>query len=245
MSLTLLTSKIIDIATEHANELGIGNPAMADCVCGWVLSRIAVEMDRYPRVNETYTLSTWVESWNRHFSVRNFRVDDAEGNALGHATSVWMVLDTVTRENAGLEHLHLAPELIDGTPSPVGRMARHRPILPCGASDEDAKGAERATAPDAEYTFRYTDLDFYRHVNTVRYVSMVLNQFTLEEMDTTQVRRLELSFMKESRYGEKVVLRRTDNSLTTLFSLSDAEDGATHLFASVARSERREPWEQA
>ena len=47
ISLPLLTSKIIDIATAHANSLGIGNPAMEARGCGWVLSRIAIEMGRY------------------------------------------------------------------------------------------------------------------------------------------------------------------------------------------------------
>lgn len=248
LSLPLLTSKIIDIATAHANSLGVGNPAMADRGCGWVLSRIAIEMERYPRVNETYTLLTWVESWNRHFSVRNFRVEDSAGHALGHATSVWMVLNTATRENAGLGHLHLDPSLIDGTRSPVGKMRRHLPISPYSETPEGEKPegetpeGVRATGPDVEYTFRYTDLDFYRHVNTVRYVSMVLNRFTLEEMDATQVRRLEMSFMKESRYGEQVLLRRADRDMTSLFSLSDASDGAIHLFAAVTRSERHPEW---
>lgn len=38
MSLPLLVSKIIDIATAHANSLGIGNPSMAAMNRGWVLS---------------------------------------------------------------------------------------------------------------------------------------------------------------------------------------------------------------
>lgn len=34
ISLALLTSKIIDIATAHANSLGIGNPSMEALGCG-------------------------------------------------------------------------------------------------------------------------------------------------------------------------------------------------------------------
>jgi len=44
MSLPILASKIIDIATAHANSLGIGNPDMPDTDMGWVLSRLTVEM---------------------------------------------------------------------------------------------------------------------------------------------------------------------------------------------------------
>ena len=224
ISLALLTSKIIDIATAHANSLGIGNPSMQALGCGWVLSRLAVEMERYPRVNETYTLSTWIESWNRHFSVRNFRIADSHGEPYGHATSVWMVLNTETRENAGLSHLHLNPEMIVGAPVPMAKQGRH--------------GAFEATAPVKNYVFQYGDLDFYRHVNTVRYVTLLLNQFTLDEMDETQVERLELAFMREGRYGESVNLLRADNGLQTLFSLADASAGTPLLSASLTRRAR-------
>lgn len=238
IALPLLTSKIIDIATAHANSLGIGNPSMESLGCGWVLSRIAIEMERYPRVNETYRLSTWIESWNRHFSVRNFRIADAEGNPLGHATSVWMVLNTVTRENAGLSHLSLAPDMITGEACPMARPGRHAVIVPEDFEGECAASTLRATAPAVEYTFKYGDLDFYRHVNTVRYVNLLLNRFTLEEMDSTQVARLEMAFMREGRYGETVRLLRSDDGLHTSFALSDASTGTALLSAALVRRPR-------
>lgn len=238
ISLPLLTSKIIDIATAHANSLGIGNPSMEALGCGWVLSRIAIEMERYPRVNETYTLTTWIESWNRHFSVRDFRISDAHGNALGHACSVWMVLNTRTRENAGLSHLSLAPEMISGETCPIAKPARHAQVLHYGSLEEPQRGSLRATAPDFIYTFQYSDLDYYRHVNTVRYVSMLLNRFSLAEMDETQVSRLEMAFMHESRYGESVCLTRADDGLQTSFWLADAAAGTGLFSASLSRRPR-------
>lgn len=228
MALPLLTAKIIDIATEHANSLGIGNPDMKSLGFGWVLSRIAIEIHHYPRVNEEYTLSTWIESWNRHFSVRNFMISDAEGNPCGYASSVWMVLNWKTRENAGTSHLNLDPEMISGETIPIAKMGKHRPIVMPG--EEIHNGALVANAPSKIYTFGYSDLDFYRHVNTVRYVSMLLNCFTLEEMDTTEIERIEMWFMRESRYGETVRLMRRQEDLQTWFGLVDDGDG-TALFS--------------
>lgn len=46
LSLPVLTTKIIDIATAHANSLGIGNPSMKEMKAGWVLSRLTIEIDR-------------------------------------------------------------------------------------------------------------------------------------------------------------------------------------------------------
>lgn len=238
MSLPLLTSKIIDIATAHANSLGIGNPAMASLGCGWVLSRIAIEIDRYPRVNETYSLTTWVETWNRHFSIRNFMISSGDGTPLGYATSVWMVLNMQTRENAGLSHLSLSPDIISHRECPIGKIGKHQIVVSDDKEREVSRGYIRATSPSKEYVFQYGDLDFYRHVNTVRYVSMLLNQYTLEQMDATQVSRLEMTFMHEGRYGQQVVLERADDKLQTSFSLADVATGTALLSAVVLRRPR-------
>lgn len=224
LSLPLLTQKIIDVATAHANSLGIGNPSMELMGCGWVLSRLAVEMDRWPGVNETYSISTWVESWNRHFSVRNFRVADAKGNPLGHASSVWMVLNYRTHENAGLSHLSLAADMISGEGVPIAKPGR--PHI-----GDDAQ-------TQREYRFKYCDLDFYRHVNTVRYIELLLNSFGLEMMDEWQIARIDLAFMRESRYGRTVKVKMQErikegDERHIDFSLVDSEDGETAVGASV------------
>ena len=51
MSLPMLAQKLIDVATEHANILEIGNPFMPNPDMGWVLSRLTIEMTSYPREN--------------------------------------------------------------------------------------------------------------------------------------------------------------------------------------------------
>ncbi len=251
ISLPLLTSKIIDIATAHANSLGIGNPSMQSLGCGWVLSRIAIEMFRYPAVNQIYSLTTWVESWNRHFSVRNFMISDQYGEPIGYASSVWMVLNFNTRENFGLSHLSIPADIISDHPCPIAKFGRHPNIVVDPQDEELPRGVVKATIPPVEYTFNYCDLDFYRHVNTVRYVSLLLNTFTLEEMDKTQIERLEMAFMHESHYGERVTLLRADEEIQTEegnigiqshFTLTPATPGATtYLSAKITRRPRPNP----
>lgn len=240
LALPLLVSKIIDIATAHANALGIGNPAMASLNCGWVLSRLAIEMESYPKVNTDYTLTTWVETWNRHFSERIVMVSDSAGTPLGYARTIWMVLNTETRESMGLSHLHFPPELVSGRKCPIPRQGKHRPVMPLGFNGELPGGALRATAPDWDYTFKYCDLDFYRHVNTVRYVSLLLNRLSLEEMDSHRVKRLELAFMHEGKYGMEVRVSRsfTPETGETAFAITDKKTGEEILFARLVMTDR-------
>ena len=53
------------------------------------------------------------------------------------------------------------------------------------------------------YTFRYSDIDFNRHVNTLRYICVILNMFPLEFYDSHFIGRFEITFMKETYIDEK------------------------------------------
>lgn len=209
LAINVLVSNIIEVATAHANSLGIGNPTMEHLGAGWVLSRLTVEMAFYPGVNTSYTIHTWVESWNRHFSVRDFEICDEKGKTCGYARSIWMVLNTVTHENYGLAHLKLDPEMIIDRPCPIERQQKHIEILP--KEDDSKKNILIANKPIETYTFKYNDIDFYRHVNTVRYVTLLLNSFTLQEFDKMYLQRLELSFLHEGNFGETVDILRHDD----------------------------------
>ena len=240
MSLPVLVSKLIDIATAHANSLGIGNPSMAYMNAGWVLSRLTIEVDEYPKVNETYVISTWIETFNRHFSERAFKICSSAGKLYGYARSIWMVMDTVKHTNVGLSHLNLSEEYICGEKAPIARQAKHMPIIEADCVAEVAKGALTATHPAFDYRFKYCDLDSYRHVNTIRYVILLLNRFSLEEHDLTFVKRLELSFMHEAKYGMDTKLLRADddNRILSSFLLCDASDSAPLFFARLFREHR-------
>lgn len=223
VSLPVLVTKMIDIATHHANSLGIGNPAMTHLGGGWVLSRLVIEMDRYPKANEEYSLTTWVEGWNRHFSERSFAVVDSAGQTVGYARSIWMVLDMNTHESMGLTHL-IPPEcMLSDRRAPIARIGRHRILEP--------------SISDRKHMFRYCDLDYYRHVNTVRYIELLLNQFSLQEMDSSMIRRIELCFMHEGPYGEAVDVRCESHDLISEFTIARA-DSTPILTASTLRIER-------
>lgn len=206
MPLTLLVSRVIEIATEHANTLGIGYSNMNHLNTGWVLSRLTVEMLSYPKVNETYRIITWIESWNRHFSERNFEIQNQQGATIGYVRSVWMVINTITHENAGTVGLPFEDSWISERLCPISKQGKLRPV--------------DCVSPN-EYRFGYTDIDFYRHVNTVRYIGLLLNQFTMDDYDRNMIRRFEIAFMHEGHYGQNIKIKRSDESGNVNFELVD------------------------
>ena len=228
MSLPLLAQKLIDVATEHANILDIGNPSMPSPDMGWVLSRLTIEMERYPEENTDYSITTWVEDWNRHFSRRAFSISDADGNTLGYARSIWMVLNTSDRSNAGLSGLNFNPDWISGIECPIPMQEKHVRIEPDGS--------------ETVYRFKYCDIDFYRHVNTVRYIDLLLNQFDMKTYDQNIVNRLELSFLHEASYGMdiRIMTQTSDtNPLLHRLYLEKADASMPILYSRIRFAPRK------
>ncbi|MCH5217067.1 MAG: acyl-[acyl-carrier-protein] thioesterase [Muribaculaceae bacterium] len=200
LPLTMLVAQLIDVATDHANQLGIGFLKLEPLGRGWVLSRLSVEMRRWPLTGEAYVVKTWIESWNAHFSERCFSFTTKSGETLGYARTIWMIIDLTTHQSVGTGGEHVPAELIDGSACPIPGLRRHRPFTP-----------QKVT----EYVFKYCDLDFYRHVNTVRYISILLNQFTLADFDTHLLSRFDIAFAHEAKYGETAIIKSIEEEVET------------------------------
>ena len=223
MPLTLLMRRIIEVATYHANSWGVGYARLIQDNHVWVLSRVTIEVSRFPRVNENYRLTTWIEDYNRHFSQRKMRLDDGEGNMLGYVRTIWMVIDLSTRASVDISQLSYIRENISDRPCPIEPMSRLRPI-------------EQGHSVD--YTFGYMDCDFNRHVNTVRYLSHLMNLFDMDCYDHYFIRRMEISFVKETHYGETCQFIIDDNDpMDSRMSVTDA-DGNDHVRARFQWQER-------
>jgi len=197
MPITLVAAKAIEIATEHANALGIGYSELAEYRLGWVLARLSIEMVRYPNINETYSMSTWIEGYNRFFSDRCYVMTDSEGKIIANIRSMWVAIDMKTRSMADLSKLERERFPISDRKCPVSK--ERAPLI--------AKGAK---ADSRNYTFKYCDIDFNRHVNTIRYLDLVLNSYSLDFFDKNSISRLDVSFEQECHFGETVTLLTGD-----------------------------------
>ena len=222
MPLTLLMTRIIEIATWHANSWGVGYARLIQDNQVWVLSRVTIEVTSMPRVNQEYTLTTWIEDYNRHFSQRNMRLDDAQGNPLGYVRTIWMVIDMNTRASVDISQLSYICENISDLPCPIEPQSHLRPIQQGHAID---------------YTFGYMDCDFNRHANTVRYLDHLMNLYDMDCYDHYFIRRMEIAIIKETHYGETAQFI-IDDSDPMDSRMSVTIDGTDHVRARFQWHER-------
>ncbi len=202
MPLSLLVERIIETATEHANKLHIGYADLAEYHIGWVLSRLSIEVDRWPAMNTDYALRTWITDVIRLWSTRSHELLDADGDVIGRVRTVWVAIDTEKRTAADLSVLDPEAFVCPGRECPLPPMRR---LSPVGEADRNF-----------EYEFRVSDIDVNRHVTSRRYVDLVVDANTLGWYDTHCVRGFDIAFQHECLFGQKVSVAvkeiRTDDS---------------------------------
>lgn len=179
-----------EVAGTHCAHLGIGRPVTDGLGIIWVLSRARVAFTRVPRLFER----VWVETWplpRRHlYYPRANRFLDSEGNDIGGAFSLWLLLDLNTRKAVGNDVV--AAHLPDNADLPAG------PGMPVGARP---LGADILSA---DYLPVYSDFDLNGHVNNTRYLDWCCNALGVEALRDRQLTAFDICYESELRPGQAV-----------------------------------------
>lgn len=193
-NLRLLTilNYLQDIAGAHASRLGVSVADLRPGGLTWVLSRIHLLVERYPRAEETVTVRTWPATRHGLFTCREFELFDAEEACVARASTSWALLKVATRRPVRLEE-HLPPY----------------PLVPRRAVDDDFAALpafpQEATA---EMGFRVLrgDLDINHHVNNTVFAGWALEAVP-DGIAAGVLTELEIAFRAEALYGESIVSR--------------------------------------
>ena len=188
-----LLNYLQDTAGLHATRLGISVSDLRKLGLTWVLSRIHLIVNNYPRAGANIVVRTWPASRQGLFSCREFELASEGGKQiLGRATTSWAALNISSRRPVKLEE-HLPAY----------------PLLARRAIDDDF--STLPPFPDSatsELCFRVlrSDLDSNQHVNNAIYAGWALETVP-DGIAAGTLAELEISFRAEVRYGETVLSR--------------------------------------
>ena len=217
LSARIKPSAILEIMQEmagvHAELLDVGRSRLLPMNQAWVLSRVEVQMDRFPLSGEIIKVETFPMPNRRVFFPRYFIFRDADGNQIGCAGTLWVVLDISTRKMvSGSEITSFMPDNSDLT-APMG--------LPATVEEIAADSHEDLRFPV------YTDLDVNGHVNNTRYLDWCCNALGIDTMRTHEMRQFAVNYHQEILPGQEVrtILRRN----AAAFSFSGFEGDVRHF----------------
>lgn len=197
-SVATLIGYMLDVAGEDADRKGFGISALDNESTTWVLSRLAVDIEAQPKQYEEIAIDTWVNEFTRLSSTRNFRIHRGE-ECVAKGVSQWCMLNMESRQVVDMSLMKEAYQLaMVDEPAPIPAPLRLRPITPVGSASRPVV---------------YSDIDFNRHVNTLRYVDLIFDNVPLELIEQNRGLRIDLNFIAEALYGETLTIGwvREDN----------------------------------
>jgi len=180
---------LLTTAGFNADDNGFGLRRLHELESAWVLSRMAIEMIRYPEQYENIQVETWVEEVGRVNTTRNFCIRDEKDEIIGNACSVWVFFDMKTRRAKDLQTLDGIHEFANGE---VGLI--DKPIKLGTVEGEDYDG----------FKVKYSDIDINGHVNSIRYIQWISDCFSLDCYRKCSVKRFEINYMNEMLFDDFV-----------------------------------------
>ena len=198
-------------AGEHASLLGVAVTDLRKSGHTWVMSRLHLAMERYPRGAGSVRIKTWPSGRGTLFTTRDFELFDPDGALLGTATTSWAVLSLKTRR----------PVKLSGV-LPLYPIIEKRALLDTFSTLPQLEVSEL----DLCLPVLRGDLDTNRHVNNTVYAGWALETIPEEIDSTCRLADLEIAFRAEALYGDTIVARtaRTDEACY-LHRIENAGDG--------------------
>jgi acyl-ACP thioesterase len=141
-------------------------------------------------VGDELEVETWPSGIERSVALRDFRIS-RQGRVVGQATSLWFVLDMVTRLplrphkilpehlHERTEHLIVLPKLVPPLPEPVTRQRR--------------------------FDVRQADIDLNQHVTAASYVAWAMEAVPEELWRSQRLATIDIQFLEECHLGSRIL----------------------------------------
>ena len=208
-TLTALLDYLQDCCTFQSEDLGIGLDFLTENHTAWILSSWQVDILRYPKLGEQLLISTWPYEMRDFFGLRNFKIEDAQGELILGADSVWVCVDT----DSG-KPMRPLPQMIEKYPPEpkldMEYLGRKLPRLP--------QGEERTPIHVPHYF-----IDTNQHVNNAKYI--LIGEECLPE--NFKVHRIWAEYRRPAVLGDVICPHVSVEPSCTAVGLCN-EDGAAY-----------------
>lgn len=193
--LSQLCNYLQEAASVHADILGLSKDVLAGYNLTWVLARMRVRVDRYPKWRDEVHVLTFPHKMGKLTAQRDFVLMLQDGSNVGAASSEWMCLDLAKRRAARLPDI--MGNCANNVRTPVWPgNAFTKPVYPDNPVDETEKSFE----------VYQTHIDLNGHVNNVRYIEWMM-ECAPETATDRKVREMEIVYRAEAFLGETVIAR--------------------------------------
>lgn len=174
-----------DVASIHAEDIGVGYLTMLNKNFYWVLSRIKFDIIQMPEINQVVIVETWPHKKGIIDFDRDYLIKSLSGEILIKGTSKWCVIDTINRALQRTENINYVGDYVLDVnyQEKFGKI-----ILP------DCEPTKTFT-----HTVMFSDLDHNNHMNNTNYANLVLNA-----VNNKKLTHFEINFNNECVLNDQI-----------------------------------------
>ncbi len=204
-SLVSMCDYILQAAGDDADNNNFGVRDLNCEGCSWVLLRMGVEIFRRLEQYEEFTVRTWVNDVNRMMTTRNMVVCDSRGETVAAAITQWAIIDIEKRRAVDVTARADFSHVVRNEPSPIAAPLRIFAFEP---------------ETTQMRTVVYSDIDFNRHVGSVKYVGWMYDMLPEEIVMYKEIARFDINFIHEARFGQvlRIGMSNGDSSMFEICS---------------------------
>ena len=185
-----------EIASIDVDRTGMSDKDLTQINAVWVLAKMHIHFDRIPHRFEEIDLSTWHRGQDGAKFIRDYKMQDTEGNPVVRATSSWIIMDIDDRK--------------------ILRGDTLKPFIKENAAVQDFSIKDycpKISFPsDAEvisstiHKVCYSDIDYNRHTNNTKYILWSLDVLPAEITTGSDISDVIINFNREAHLGEEVTI---------------------------------------
>lgn len=185
-----------EIAGVHSSNLGIGLKTIERKYgVFWVLTRMRVDIVRYPLWNEEIIIETWPQKPQKFKFERDFLLKDLDGRVIIRAVSIWVLLDVQGR------NLRKTDAITGNYPDFITERAIDCTLGKIVTPNEQDLVYERVIG--------CSDIDINRHLNNSKYIDFIIDCFSMDELEKYQVKSIQANYSHEAFPGDCISLYKS------------------------------------
>ncbi|MBQ0081121.1 MAG: acyl-ACP thioesterase [Alistipes sp.] len=206
MTITAMGRDILNTAGRDAQLKGFGVDVLSKTNLSWALERFAMEVNFRPKQYSKYSIATWVKENSALVSTRDFELALEDGTIFSRAISQWCLIDLLSRRPVLLQKIMplCEPYVCPNIELPISQPMRLREV---------------PLSSFKEHEVVYSDVDFNSHMNTMNYLQLMFDMLPLEMFKENKGLRMDVGFMHEAHYGDKLLVGYGQNDNISNFEI--------------------------
>lgn len=177
----------------------------------WVLIGMSLEFKRLPVWPELLTINTWAKSLKGFKALRDYAIEDNDGNNIINGSSVWALVDIKSKRPSKIDSLNHDMEIEPDSHSIPGTTPGRMESIKL----DDFEGSP--------FVVNHSDLDMNHHVSNIQYLKWFYSYLDQDFIQKNRLVGMNISYKGETCFGDKLIFKGTiDNGKCYHSFLNDA-----------------------